>query len=74
MTFHVLNCNKTCQREQVNKFLEAFLSCIIPCEQFLNNFNLFGLGGGGGEDWRFAGRGGEVATCSSFRWFEFITS
>ena len=39
MTFHVINCIKTCHREQVNKF-SVFFTCKLPCGQFLLNFIL----------------------------------
>ena len=44
MTFQVINCNKTCQREQI---FTTLLTCKIPCEQFLNNFILKFYEGGG---------------------------
>ena len=42
-------CIKTCQREQVKKNFTTFLTCKMPCEQFMNSFilKLYEVGGGG---------------------------
>ena len=52
MTFHVINCIKTCQREQVNKLSQHFLHA--KCR--VNNFEqfYFGILRGGVGNWKRA--------------------
>ena len=47
MTIHIINCVKTCQREQGNTFVQHF-NMQNTVDQFLNSFILSFYGGGGG--------------------------
>ena len=47
MTIHIIDCVKTCQREQGNTFVQHF-NMQNTVDQFLNSFILSFYGGGGG--------------------------